>query len=562
MSEAIPDSKVSRLKKKKTNPSTKKKIYTLTVGDELHNALGRAGEANFMLKKKLDFDVDAEKVNKETRNFLLAPTHTAYLDRPWIKSRALNEDDLARPTKIIPLLLRETTAISRPLLMLNDSETTTFVLYGNGHRVLEKNHILYDLDYAHGQALYQNVEGYFGPMRVDKIDYQHRYMLHSLHQLYGSALSFDPQTSLFAAEVPSRRVRVLVVDGLPSDSTRDLRMCMEDCAVSQTASCTRAIMESLCNASQWLFLAHSPADGRLCAKKLAAVAQTTTVDQPFPVQKKRVLEEDAPVKISVAVDGDPGVPDESSEVKPKKKKKKRSRSSSDDEESMSEGSGSDVRSSDSDSDSEHSETGSKSACCSEASSCDSDSDDKPLIMKCDERPPANPPANPRANPLKKRAKPDKKKTDTVGSIRQRFTERLDLILEMRVLFKDRLTEKLNNEVSNSVQRLKSLSVDYQQDGSIEQTRALANAQTDLLGVLMKALASVCHVSKASGGDSTHCKLATIMGNLYEGECSQFELVAKTMATLSAQMAEMVEKRVVVSKQAEEVAGELVEVARA
>lgn len=46
---------------------------------------------------------------------------------------------------------------------------------------------------------------------------------------------------------------------------------------------------------------------------------------------------------------------------------------------------------------------SKSGCDSEASPCDSDSDDKPVMMKCNERLAANAPTK----PLKKRAKSEK-----------------------------------------------------------------------------------------------------------------------------------------------------------
>jgi hypothetical protein len=126
---------------------------------------------------------------------------------------------------------------------------------------------------------------------------------------------------------------------------------------------------------------------------------------------------------------------------------------------------------------------------------------------------------------------------------------------MRELFDGSLTEKLKGELNSCAHNLQTVAREYEHEGKVENARALIDAQSNLVRVLMKTLASVCRDNDGSG-NTAHRKLAVVMATLYESESSQFESIAQTMVSMGAQMEAMVKKRAAAGEEAASAASDL------
>jgi hypothetical protein len=557
----------------------KKEAKKPLSGELLDGAIGAKGTGTTPLNASPGkFDADAVK---DTRNFLLAPTHEFYRKREWTSHRLLSEQDLVEQ-KVTPLLLRDATSHHRPIMAMTSGTTLTYVVYGNGYSYLDGGHILYELGANHGKALSLYIGASFCDVSPDKIDYQYRFITQRLMEIYGPSrvkLNTDPSTCVPGAVSASSdsitNIRLLVVDGLSQSIVATLKsQDLFSTLPVEVADCAR-FLQSLAHASRWKVGPRS-ADGEACAELLAAPAAP-----PSPA-RKRAAEPEA--------EG-PAEPDKGQEADPPPRPKKRARSASasSDEDELS-GSGSDEGSA-SESDSEESDENSDSETNDEVSS---DDDDRPIQKRAEKMraapKPAKPakPDNPSAIPTsmhmvaltaqapaasapaapsppspprhkKPGPKPkdpsEKKKPDNAGSLRKQVTDKLDLILKMRELFDGSLTEKLKGELNSCAHNLQTVAREYEHEGKVENARALIDAQSNLVRVLMKTLASVCRDNDGSG-NTAHRKLAVVMATLYESESSQFESIAQTMVSMGAQMEAMVKKRAAAGEEAASAASDL------
>ncbi len=573
-----------------SNPSKKKKSGSkenkpIVVGDTLTGTLGNKSNASYTPLHTDASAFDATAV-KEVRNFLLAPSHAAYLNRTWSTSRTLTENDISNPPYIVPLLYRDTTSNRRPVLAMVDSTTITYVVYGNGYRAMEKNHVLYELCETHGKAIVLGLCAYFGSIEQEKIDLQYRYILASLLYLYGPSLQCkyenNPHWKTMTTFGPPTRsnVRVLVVDGLSSGVKEILKapngVADHHILFNRPSLRYNERISNLAELSKWT---PEPRGADGCAMaKYTYTALTEKEANPeviapntsgeLPEQKKG--EE---VALHNALDDakDDAQDDAQEDDLKKKKKKKRKRFSSSDEEDSLSDSDSDVKS---ESSSEEEDESSKSGSETDDNVNSSDSDDVPVSSRAKQImidvekdvSVSNLDSKSKAPKLEssslsqmgknyKRLVPkptdpnEKKKSDNASSLRKKATDKLDRVLQMKSLFENSLSKELNQEVTSTINNLKSLSDEYKKEGKLENARALIDAQSELNRVLMKTVASLCRYN-------AHRKLATIMATLYESESAQFESVAQTMVSMCAQMEDMIKKRLTAGQEAEKVAGDL------
>ena len=553
-------------KKKKTG---NKESKPLPVGDTLANTIGHASNTSYtpIHTNASLFDATA---CKEVRNFLLAPSHSAYLTRPWNTSRTLTDEDISNPPSIVPLLYRDTTVNRRPMLAMLDDTWLTYVVYGNGYRSMDNNHVLYELCETHGNAMELGICAYFGDVEPDGlfgdigpggIDLQYRYMLASLLDIYGPSLQWDSTSKIYAGPTLDRKVRVLVVDGLSASVTDSLKGLNQDArGVPHYAS---TYISALTGMSKW---AEEPRgeDGGVRARYIGGSLHRL---YDYGVAEAEVAEaEGVAEEVAEAEGGAEEVAEEDhTHEKRKRKRKRHASSSSDDEKSLSD-SGSDVQSNSSSSESDES---SKSGSETDDEVHSSDSDDVPISKLAQSMKTPNRASNNASNRVdsdlsKTRKRPgpkpkdpsEKKKPDSAGSVRKHATDKLDRILEMNCLFEGSLSTDVRRDVTSAIDKVKYTSSEYLQEGKVENSRAFIDAQTDLTKVLMKTLASVCREND-SGGGSSHRRLAVIMATLYESESSQFESIAQAMVSMGSKMKEMVKKRTAAGEEAEAEAGVVV-----
>ena len=560
-------------KKKKSGNKESKPVV---VGDTLAGMLGHESNADYtpLHTEASAFDATA---GKEVRNFLLAPSHAAYLNRTWSTSRTLTEEDISNPPKIVPLLYRDTTTNRRPILAMLDNTFLTYVVYGNGYRTMEKNHVLYELCETHGKAMVLGLCAYFGNVEEEKIDLQYRYILASLVDLYGPDLKWYHAKDIYSDTPMNLKIRVLVVDGLSAsikDFLKNTRGIAPESTPLQSLIRYNACISKLAEFSKWTSEPRG-VDGHARARY--------TYDQSMPRHAMPFdassLENDTGERSSIELT-DPKKDEKSVQENDqedgyiKKKKKRKHHPSSDEEDSLSE-SGSDVKS---ESSTEEEDESSKSGSETDDDVNSSDSDDITVSKRAESmmkiskkeftvegsKPVSKSNASKlesSSNQLKKDYKhtgpkskypSEKKKPDNAGSLRKHATDKLDRVLQMKCLFENSLSKELNREVTSTIDNLQSLSDEYKKEGKVENARALIDAQSELNRVLMKTVTSLCR-------DNAHRKLAVIMATLYEDESSQFESIAQAMVSMGVQMEAMVKKRIAAGQEAEKVAGDLAKV---